>query len=74
MKIGSQSQTLVALSSLIDAAKEQQQVQREEQGKKDKNVQGARDGRLSSRKAQREDLIQQNRDALKIGITLIIPQ
>ncbi|MBT7582893.1 MAG: hypothetical protein HN572_08005, partial [Kordiimonadaceae bacterium] len=64
MKIGSQSQTLVALTSLLDAAKPQQQVQGDEQGEKDKKTQGARDGRLSARKAQREDLIQQNRDAL----------
>ena len=56
MKIGSQSQTLVSLTSLLDASKQQQQ---------EKNVESARDGRIEARKSQREELIQQNRDALK---------
>lgn len=62
MKIGSQSPTLVALTSLLDASKQQQQV---EQGDQDKKAGSARDGRLSARKAERDELIQQNRDALK---------
>ena len=61
MKIGSQSQTLVSLTSLLDASK-QQQIQREEQ--QDKKPEDARDGRLVARKNQREELIQQNREAL----------
>lgn len=62
MKIGSQSQTLVSLTSLLDASK-QQQVQREEQQQSQK-VESSRDGRLATRQTERDELIQQNRDAL----------
>ena len=63
MKIGSQSQTLVSLTSLLDASKQQQQVQRDDQ--QEKKLSDSRDGRIAVRKSQREELIQQNRDALK---------
>ena len=63
MKIGSQSQTLVSLTSLLDASKQQQQVQREDQ--QEKKLQEARDSRLTARKGEREELIRQNRDALR---------
>ena len=63
MKIGSQSQTLVSLTSLLDASKQQQQVQREEQ--QEKKLQETRDSRLTARKSEREELIRQNRDALR---------
>ncbi len=62
MKIGSQSQTLVSLTSLLDASR-QQQVQREEQ--QEKKLQETRDSRLTARKGEREELIRKNRDALR---------
>ena len=63
MKIGSQSQSLVSLTSLLDASKQQQQVQRDDQ--QEKKLADSRDGRIAARKSERDELIQQNRDALK---------
>ena len=63
MKIGSQSQTLVSLNSLLDASKQQQQTQREEF--QEKKLAESREGRITARQNDREALIQQNRDALK---------
>ncbi len=63
MKIGSQSQTLVSLNSLLDASKEQQQIQREQL--QEKKLEEGRDARISARNKEREELIQQNRDALR---------
>lgn len=63
MKIGPQSQTLVSLTSLLDASKQQQQTLRDDL--QEKKVADGRDGRIAARKNEREELIQQNRDALK---------
>lgn len=63
MKIGSQSQTLVSLTSLLDASKQQQQSQSDQL--REKKLEEGRDARLATRKSQREELIQQNRDALQ---------
>ena len=63
MKIGSQSQTLVSLTSLLDASKQQQQALRDDL--QEKKVANSRDGRLAARQNERDELIQQNRDALK---------
>ena len=63
MKIGPQSQTLVSLTSLLDASRQQQQTQREdEQGKK---VTQSREDRVALRNNERDELIKQNRDALR---------
>lgn len=61
MKIGSNSQSLISLSSLIDATK-QQQNQKDEQEKIQVNT---RQDRLLARSDERQILIDQNRDALK---------
>lgn len=63
MKIGSQSQTLVSLNSLLNASKEQQQIQRDQL--QEKKLEEGRDARISARNKEREELIQQNRDALR---------
>ncbi len=63
MKIGSQSQTLVSLSSLLDASRQQQQTQREQL--QEKKIDEDRNTRVAARNSQREELIQQNRDALR---------
>lgn len=62
MKIGSQSQTLVSLTSLLDASRQQQQTQRDEL--QEKKVGQSREERVSLRKQERDELIQQNREAL----------
>ncbi len=63
MKIGPQSQTLVSLHSLLDASKQQQQIQREQL--QEKKLEEGRDNRIAARNKEREELIQQNRDALR---------
>lgn len=63
MKIGSQSQTLVSLTSLLDASRQQQQTEREQL--QEKKIGEGRDARIVARNNQREELIQQNRDALR---------
>lgn len=63
MKIGSHSQTLVSLTSLLDASKQQQD---ELEKLQDKKLEETRDSRLTARKSERDDLIQKNRDALKL--------
>lgn len=65
MKIGSEQQSLVSLSSLIDAAKQQQQVNREDQQNKKLDEENGRDARIAARKQERQELIQQNRNALE---------
>ena len=60
MKIGSQSQTLVSLNSLLNASKEQQQIQRDQL--QEKKLEEGRDARISARNKEREELIQQNRE------------
>jgi hypothetical protein len=62
MKIGSQSQTLVSLTSLLDASRQQQQTQRDQL--QEKKIDEERNARVATRNSQREELIQQNRDAL----------
>ena len=63
MKIGSQSQTLVSLTSLLDASRQQQQTQRDQL--QEKKIDEERNARVTTRNSQREELIQQNRDALR---------
>ncbi|HPF47049.1 MAG: hypothetical protein KDF58_04020 [Alphaproteobacteria bacterium] len=63
MKIGSQSQTLVSLNSLLDASRQQQQTQREDF--QEKKLAETRESRITTRQNERDALIQQNRDALK---------
>lgn len=63
MKIGSQSQTLVSLGSLVDASRQQQNVQREQL--EEKKLEQSRENRVSLRNQERDELIQQNRDALR---------
>ncbi len=63
MKIGSQSQTLISLSSLVDASKQQQQNQREQL--EEKKSEQSREERVALRSKERDELIQQNRDALR---------
>ena len=58
MKIGSNSQSLISLASLLDATKQQQ---REDQ----KPLAETRETRVQVRDSQRQQLIDQNRDALK---------
>lgn len=65
MKIGPQSQTLVSLTSLLDASRQQQQVLREDQQEKRIDEEKARDARISTRQSERQELIQQNRNALE---------
>ncbi|MCC3861958.1 hypothetical protein [Pseudemcibacter aquimaris] len=65
MKVGPEQQSLVSLSSLIDAAKQQQQVNRENQQEKKLNEENSRDARIAARKQERQELIQQNRNALQ---------
>lgn len=62
MKIGSQSQTLVSLTSLLDASRQQQQTSRDEF--QEKKLVETREERVSLRDKERDELIQQNRDAL----------
>lgn len=63
MKIGPQSQTLVSLTSLLDASKQQQQALRDDV--QEKKATDGREGRIAVRQNERDELIQQNRDALK---------
>lgn len=65
MKIGPQSQTLVSLTSLLDASRQQQQALREDQQEKRIDEEKARDARISARQSERQELIQQNRNALE---------
>lgn len=65
MKIGPQSQTLVSLTSLLDASRQQQQSLREDQQNKKVEEENARDARIATRQSQRQELIQQNRNALE---------
>jgi hypothetical protein len=65
MKIGSQSQTLVSLTSLLDASRQQQQAGRDEQQTKKIEAESGRDARLAACKSERQELIQQNRNALQ---------
>lgn len=64
MKVGSQSQTLVSLTSLLDASR-QQQAQSDDQQTKKIDDENGRDARLAARKSERKELIQQNRNALQ---------
>ena len=63
MKIGSQSQTLVSLSSLVDASRQQQNTVREQL--EEKKIEQSRQDRVALRDQQRDELIKQNRDALR---------
>ncbi len=64
MEINSQTQTLVSLTSLLDASRQQQQV-RDDQLDKKIEEEKARDARISTRQSERQELIQQNRNALE---------
>jgi len=65
MNIGPQSQTLVSLTSLLDASRQQQQTLRDDQQNKKLDEESARDARVSARQSERQELIQQNRNALQ---------
>jgi hypothetical protein len=65
MKVGSESQTLVSLTSLLDASRQQQQTQRDNQQTKKIEDESGRDARVAARKSERQELIQQNRNALQ---------
>ncbi|MDG1438947.1 MAG: hypothetical protein P8P98_08195 [Emcibacteraceae bacterium] len=65
MKVGSESQTLVSLTSLLDASRQQQQTQRDNQQSKKIADESGRDARVAARKTERQELIQQNRNALQ---------
>lgn len=65
MNIGPQSQTLVSLTSLIDASRQQQQALRDDQQTKKIDEENARDARIANRQSERQELIQQNRNALQ---------
>ncbi len=58
MEIGQKSQNLISLSSLLDASKQQKATE-------DKQVQDTRQGRIANRESERDQLIQQNRDAIQ---------
>jgi hypothetical protein len=60
MKVGPQSQTLVSLTSLLNASKQQQQ-----EDQKAKEIQNPRDERVANRVSDRNQLIQQNRAAIE---------
>ena len=62
MKIGSQSQTLVSLTSLLDASRQQQQELRDDLQNKKLDEENAR---IATRQSERQELIQQNRNALE---------
>ena len=64
MEINSQTQTLVSLTSLLDASRQQQQVCDDQLDKKIEEEK-ARDARISTRQSGRQELMQQNRNALE---------
>lgn len=64
MEINSQTQTLVSLTSLLDASRQQQQVCDDQLDKKIEEEK-ARDARISTRQSERQELIQQNWNALE---------
>lgn len=62
MKVGPQSQTLVSLTSLLDASRQKKQVEDQEKTQ----INNTRENRVADRSSERDQAIQQNRDALRI--------
>ena len=65
MKIGSQSQTLVSLTSVLDASLQQQQELRDVLQNKKLDEEKARNSRIADRQSERQELIERNRNALE---------